>query len=179
MTSSRFTVCTFLSASGRRLPQQHLNQPAVPIRYRASSRCLRLFHRVGDPARSGFWMPDTSAVVLAGRPVAASAPHPVHPPGSRKRQIEELEGQLARGEPLSKNARKKLAKLRYQVEVLPGRRQALSQQREEKNKAKKERRRARAAAGEGSPEWGGEEPFSWTSQRSPRATGFDFFQALG
>ena len=54
-----------------------------------------------------------------------------HPLGSRKRQLAEMERQIASGELVSKNARKKLLKLRYQVEVLPGRRAQLDQQRKD------------------------------------------------
>eukprot|EP01047_Picozoa_sp_COSAG01_P037845 COSAG01_NODE_3033_length_6694_cov_2.154056_4_plen_553_part_00 len=142
---------------------------------------------------------DTDAVSASSLPppsassaVTASAEAPGKP-GSRKRQIHELEQQLARGETLSKCARKKLLKLRYKEEVLPQRKQQQQQQRRERRAAKKARRQAAsaeatqqqqsplpaAAAAVAATTEMPEQPFVWTPARPPAKRGRAFWESIG
>ena len=62
--------------------------------------------------------------------------------GKRKREIADLERRLATGETLSKNARKRLQKLKYREEVLPGRKVQQKEQRLERRKVIKKAAKA-------------------------------------
>ena len=107
--------------------------------------------------------------------------------GKRKRELADLERRVAAGETLSKNARKKLLKLKYREEVLPGRKAQQKEQRTERRKEQKAGRRAEAAAsslGEPGPAAaGGFDPLAGAvAMPGPRVapkTGFAFFEAIG
>ena len=105
--------------------------------------------------------------------------------GKRKREIADLERRLATGEALSKNARKRLQKLKYREEVLPGRKAQQKEQRVERRKVIKQ-----AAKAAGNPldasnlttVGGGELVLGNVAMPGPRVApkvGFAFFEAIG
>lgn len=99
------------------------------------------------------------------------------PGGKRKREIADLERRVASGEALSKNARKRLLKLKYREEVLPGRKAQQKEQRVQRRKVQ------RAAATAANIERGGTDPAIGAGMApGPRVapkTGFAFFEAVG
>ena len=148
---------------------------------------------MADGATPAAAPPSSPAAAVAAPPpaaAAAAAAAAAKPSASvaRKRQIAELEARQAGGETLSKNARKKLLKLRYREEVLPGRKVQQRQQRQQRRKQKKEGRRIQAAAtaasggAVGGAVAGAASVAAAAPPMAPRVApkvGFAFFEAIG